>query len=186
MHHELKFKGVGDFLSVAKENCSEYQFQNICRRRQFSQTVSYLAYESYGMILVADTEVGCVFPMVVVSILLRAEFGRNDHREDAPHFRCGLNLKIQKDVTVKTFNSLLYDVICENKTDCLNPAYTVADCLRPWFVFSKPFWLQSGLPGLGIYRTKKELSLLEIAQMNLLNQYWSSDRFVRRSQSGLP
>ena len=44
------------------------------------------------------------------------------------------NLKCKKDSTVKNFNSLLYDVICENKTDCLNPAYTVADCLRPWFV----------------------------------------------------
>ena len=31
-------------------------------------------------------KVGYVFPMVVVSILLRAEFGPNDHREDAPHF----------------------------------------------------------------------------------------------------
>ena len=29
-------------------------------------------------------KVGYVFPVVVVSILLRAEFGPNDHREDAP------------------------------------------------------------------------------------------------------
>ena len=42
LHHEFKFKGVGDFLSTAKENCSEYQFQNICKRRQFTQSVSYL------------------------------------------------------------------------------------------------------------------------------------------------
>ena len=28
-----------------------------------------------------------VFPMVVVSILPHAEFGPNDHREDAPHFK---------------------------------------------------------------------------------------------------
>ena len=27
-----------------------------------------------------------MFPMVVVSSLPQAEFGRNDHREDAPHF----------------------------------------------------------------------------------------------------
>ena len=31
-------------------------------------------------------KVGCVFPMVLVSILPHAEFGRNDHRENAPHF----------------------------------------------------------------------------------------------------
>ena len=61
------------------------------------------------------------------------------------------------DVTVKNFNSLLYDVICENKTDCLNPAYTVADCLRPWFVFSKPFRLQSGLLGPGIEPKKSSV-----------------------------
>ena len=32
------------------------------------------------------SKVGCVFPLVVVSILPHADFGRNDHREDAPHF----------------------------------------------------------------------------------------------------
>ena len=32
-------------------------------------------------------KVGCALPMVVVSILLNAEFGGIDHREDAPHFR---------------------------------------------------------------------------------------------------
>ena len=31
-------------------------------------------------------KVGCVLPMVVASILLHAEFGPNDHREEAPHF----------------------------------------------------------------------------------------------------
>ena len=31
-------------------------------------------------------KVRCVFPMVIVSILPHAEFGSNDHREDAPHF----------------------------------------------------------------------------------------------------
>ena len=33
------------------------------------------------------SKVGCVFPMVVVSILPHAEFGQNDHREHTPHFR---------------------------------------------------------------------------------------------------
>ena len=31
-------------------------------------------------------KVGCVLPIVVVYILPLVEFGRNDHREDAPHF----------------------------------------------------------------------------------------------------
>ena len=31
-------------------------------------------------------KVGCVFPMVVVSILPHAKFGPRDHREHAPHF----------------------------------------------------------------------------------------------------
>jgi len=35
----------------------------------------YLAYE--------PNKVGCIFPMVVISILLHAEFGPNDHREEA-------------------------------------------------------------------------------------------------------
>ena len=30
--------------------------------------------------------VGCVFSIVVVSILPHADFERNDHQEDAPHF----------------------------------------------------------------------------------------------------
>ena len=33
-------------------------------------------------------KVGCVFPMVIVSILPHAVFRRNDHRKDAPHFMC--------------------------------------------------------------------------------------------------
>ena len=32
-------------------------------------------------------KVGCVFPMIIVSILPQAEIGPNDHREDASHFR---------------------------------------------------------------------------------------------------
>ena len=35
---------------------------------------------------VRSSKVGCLFPIVVVCILPEAEFGRNDHREDAPHF----------------------------------------------------------------------------------------------------
>jgi len=32
------------------------------------------------------SKVGYVFPMVVISILSHAEFGQNDHREDASYF----------------------------------------------------------------------------------------------------
>ena len=34
-----------------------------------------------------QTEAECVFPMVIVSILPHAEFGANDHREDASGMR---------------------------------------------------------------------------------------------------
>ena len=33
------------------------------------------------------TKLGCIFPMVIVSILPHTEFGPNDHWEDAPHFK---------------------------------------------------------------------------------------------------
>ena len=41
--------------------------------------------DSDSMRLVSTAE--CVFPMVIVSILPHADFGSNDHRKDAPHFR---------------------------------------------------------------------------------------------------
>ena len=44
---------------------------------------------SFKMILIFHiicSKVGCVFLMVVVSMLPHAEIGRNDHREGAPHF----------------------------------------------------------------------------------------------------
>ena len=45
-----------------------------------------------GRLLLVDfsklfCKVKCVLPMVVDSMLPHAEFGPNDHREDAPHFR---------------------------------------------------------------------------------------------------
>ena len=45
-------------------------------------------------------KVGCVFSMVVVSIesiLPHGEFGRNDHREDVPHFIVWLKLVLEQD-----------------------------------------------------------------------------------------
>ena len=49
------------------------------------------------------TKVGCVFPMVVIPILPQAEFGPNDHREDAPHFilRC-LKMRLRNSTTKDT------------------------------------------------------------------------------------
>ena len=43
-----------------------------------------LFHPEYHLILIG--KVGCVFPMVIVSIVPHAEFGPNDHREDASHF----------------------------------------------------------------------------------------------------
>jgi len=47
--------------------------------------------------------VGCVFPMVVVTLLLHAEFGLNDHREEAPHFT--KNISQYYIIRVKWFES---------------------------------------------------------------------------------
>ena len=40
--------------------------------------------------IVGQNKVGCVFPMIVVSILPHAEFGPNNHREYASHFNMQL------------------------------------------------------------------------------------------------
>ena len=39
----------------------------------------------FGLIIQQCYKAGCIFPIVVVSILPIAEFGTNDHREGAPH-----------------------------------------------------------------------------------------------------
>ena len=39
---------------------------------------------------IRTSKVGCALLTVVVSLLPRAEFGPNHHREDAPHFIIGL------------------------------------------------------------------------------------------------
>ena len=43
-------------------------------------------------------KMGCVFPIIVVSILLHTKFGPNDHRVDTPHFIRGqeVNGKAQR------------------------------------------------------------------------------------------
>ena len=65
-----------------KESGSEYKFiRGFCERRTFT-----IKNKSSQTIFNYCSKVGCVFPMVVVSILPHAEFGPNDHREDASHF----------------------------------------------------------------------------------------------------
>ena len=46
-----------------------------------------------------------ILPMVIVSILLHVEIGRNDHREDAPHF-------------ILSKRSFLKIGLCNNEKDC--------------------------------------------------------------------
>ena len=48
----------------------------------------------------AKTKVGCVFPMVIVSILPYAEFGRTDHREDASHFNMSKSMNKRRLKTI--------------------------------------------------------------------------------------
>ena len=45
-----------------------------------------LVFSSFGSI--THVKVGCIFLMVVVSILSHVEFGQNDHWKDAPQFTC--------------------------------------------------------------------------------------------------
>ena len=42
------------------------------------------AFKNYRLKL--KIKVGCIYPMVVVSILPHAEFGPNEHQEEAHHF----------------------------------------------------------------------------------------------------
>ena len=55
----------------------ESSFKNLHRGRPFYLESVFIDAEI--------SQVWWIFPLVVVSMLLHAEFGRNDHREDAPH-----------------------------------------------------------------------------------------------------
>ena len=41
---------------------------------------------NFNFELILTSKVGCVFPLIIIPILPQAEFGPNDHQEDAPHF----------------------------------------------------------------------------------------------------
>jgi len=42
----------------------------------------------YPWELILVTKLGCIFPMVINSLLPHAVIGANDHREDTTHFTC--------------------------------------------------------------------------------------------------
>ena len=53
----------------------------------FQKTIARVITRILTVIFIEITlaiKVGCVFPMIIVTILVYAEFGQNDHREDAP------------------------------------------------------------------------------------------------------
>ena len=52
----------------------------LCEVKAFTFLYSVFEPQDFGC------KVGCVFPMVVVSIQPHLEFGPNDHRDDTPHF----------------------------------------------------------------------------------------------------
>ena len=60
------------------------------KKNSKSDFLNCKTYEYWNEVALIDSrrvdKLGRVFPMVVVSILPHAEFGPNDHREDAPHF----------------------------------------------------------------------------------------------------
>ena len=60
------------------------------------------------------SKVECIFPVVIVSILLLAEIGRKDHREDASHFRRYLPSKPRRNTclsfSTRNANQWLWDV----------------------------------------------------------------------------
>ena len=60
-------------------------------------------------------KVVCVFPMVVTSMLLHAEFGPNGHREDAPHFRSSVRLFKKSSIKSQSLISSIFAfIICSS------------------------------------------------------------------------
>ena len=60
-----------------------YSFQ---LKVQFLVLKIHLNIKSYILCHFCANKVGCVFPIVVVSILPHTDFGQNGHSEDTPHF----------------------------------------------------------------------------------------------------
>ena len=72
------------FLHAIRLQGSDFQGQSEIVDLNLSREQPYYKYNKCYLTL---RKVRCIFPMVVVSILLHAEFGLNDHRESVPHFR---------------------------------------------------------------------------------------------------
>ena len=66
------------FLATLFNSVSQTIYFCICKPNIRASSVKIRLTKAYKM--------GCVFAMVVVSILPHAEFGPNDYQEDAPHF----------------------------------------------------------------------------------------------------
>ena len=64
---------------IAKNDADKNQNVNML-------TVLGMFKNALSIICAKGHRVGCVFLVVIVSILLYAEFGQNDHLEVAPHF----------------------------------------------------------------------------------------------------
>ena len=73
-------------LEILDEYKKGSKLSDIARRRGLNaSTVHYIINQ---VIYIAQfNNLGCVFPMAIVSILPPAEFGWNDHQEDALHFK---------------------------------------------------------------------------------------------------
>ena len=59
---------------------------------------------TYDSLAMSHSKAGCVFLMDVVSILPDAEFGRNSHREDAPHFSRNPIASLDMNQSLKSVN----------------------------------------------------------------------------------
>ena len=71
-------------------------------------------------------KVGCVFPMVVVSLLPHAEFGPNDHLEDATHFICSQGVFYTKNGAT-VFKKCMIQLL--NTTSLYNRKYKLTNAL---------------------------------------------------------
>ena len=91
------------------------------------------------------TKVVCVFQMVIVSLLTHAEFGPNDHREDAPnfmffslefHFGIGLKLKYNlEEIKEGRMDELGWPPLFSFSTECILFWFQVFICgahIPPW------------------------------------------------------
>ena len=84
---------VNRFQTLDYQICWRKTYQGILKSAWFCYNFIKLygnsawgAYKQYDTLYGSYDKIGYVFPMVVVSILLRAEFGPNDPHKDAPHF----------------------------------------------------------------------------------------------------